>query len=80
MDESKILIEDNSATAFLAHIFVPILGLHMLSRENTLLELKIDAILTKHFREELAFYLLDEFVDGVAEGEIALIGWMRVEV
>lgn len=52
----------------------------MLPREDALFELKIDAILAEHFREELAFHLLDELVDGIAEGEIALVGWMRVEV
>lgn len=52
----------------------------MLSREDTLFELKVDAILAENFGEELAFYLLDEFVDGITESEISLIGWMRVEV
>ena len=52
----------------------------MFSGEDALFELEIDAILTEHFGEELAFHLLNEFVDGIAEGEISLVCWMCVEV
>lgn len=46
----------------------------MLSGENALLELEVDAILTEHFREELTLHLLHELVDGVAKNEVTLVG------
>jgi hypothetical protein len=80
MNKSEILVKHNSSTSFLANILIPILGLHVLPRKDTLFELKIDTILAQNFREDLTFHLLDEFVNGVAEGEVSFVGWMRVQV
>jgi hypothetical protein len=82
VDDAEFLVEDDACTALLADILVPVLGLHVLAGEDALLELEVDAVLGQHLGVQLAFHLLDELVDGVAEDEVAFEGWvcMQVEV
>lgn len=80
MNQPKILIKYYSSASLLAHIFIPILCLHVLPRKDALLELEINAILTENFREELAFYLLDELIDGVSKGKISLVCGMSMQI
>ena len=80
MHYAEFLVEDHSGTALLADVLVPVFGLHVLSREDALLELEVDAVLGEHFGVELALHLLDEFVDRVAEDEVPFVGWVRVQI
>lgn len=80
MDQSKILIEDDSSTSLLAHILVPIFRLHVLPRKNALLKLKIYAVLAENLRKELTLYLLDELIDSISEGEVPLVSRMSMQI
>lgn len=80
MDQAKILIEYDSSASLLAHVFIPILCLHVLPRKDALLKLKIYAVLTENLREKLALYLLDELIDGVSKGKISLVGGMSMQI
>lgn len=80
MNETKIFVKDNSAASFFTYIFVSVLSFHVLARKYALLKLKIDAILTKHFREKLTFDLLYKLIDGITKSEISLVCWMGMKV
>lgn len=80
MNQSKIFIEDDSSTSLLAHIFIPILCLHVFPRKNALLELKIYAILAENFRKELTLDLLDELIDSISEGKVSLVSRMSMQI
>jgi len=80
VDDSQLFVEDHPCAALFADVFVPVLGLHVLSRKDALFELKVDAVLGEHLRVELTLHLLDELVDGVAEDEVAFEGGVGMQV
>jgi hypothetical protein len=80
MNEAKIFVKDYSSASFFTYIFVSVLSFHVLARKNALLKFKIDAILTKHFREKLTFNLLYKLIDGITKSEIPLVCRMGMKV
>lgn len=80
MGETELLVEDHTAAALLIQVFVLVLGLHMLPRENALFKLKINAVLAEDLREDMALNLIDIIEDGIAENEVPFVSGMSVQV
>jgi hypothetical protein len=80
MNYSKLLVKHDSTTPLLCFLLVAISGLHVLSGKDALLKLEVDTVSSKNSREDLAFNLLYELIDGIAECEIALESGMGMKV
>ena len=80
MNEAKIFVKNNPSASFFTYVFVSVLSFHVFARKYALLKFKIDAVLTKHFGEKLAFNLLYKLIDGIAKSEISLVCWMGMKV
>lgn len=80
VDESELLVEDHASTALLADVLVAVLGFHMFSAEDALFELEVDAVLAQDLGIELAFDLLDKFIDGVAKDKVSFQGRVSMQV
>lgn len=80
MCEAKLLIKYHSAASLFVHVFILILGLHVLPGKYALLELEVDAILAQNFREQMALNLVNVVKNCVAEYEISLVGRVGVQI
>lgn len=80
MHDAKLLIEDYSSASLFGLVLIAIFGLHVLAGKDALLELKIYAVFAKHLWKDLAFYLINELVDSISEGEVSLESGMCMQV
>ena len=77
---TKLFIKHHSSTALLRDIFVSVTSLHMFTRKDALLKLKIYTVLTQNLRKKLTLDLFDKLIYRISEGEVAFAGGVGMQV
>lgn len=76
----EVSVEDHSSAALFGHVFVPVLGVHVVLAEGTADVVEFRAVQGQDSGEELGLDLLLSSLHGISIDEIALALRMRVQI
>jgi hypothetical protein len=80
MDYAKLFVKHDSTASFFGFLFIPISSLHVFPRKDTLLKLKVNAIVRERARKDLTLHLLNKLIYSITKREVTFECWMRVKV
>ena len=80
MDYFSKAVHDNSPTAFLRHVFIPVFCVHVFLGEVAVLIFEALIVKGDQLTKDLAFNLLDEIIDSITINEAAFLRIMSMKV